>query len=291
MQSLEIFSKLISLFTQAAKWFQKKYHIDESLDLREIDVDYYIDPPHSQIMFSYKVSALPENSDNTKRKALTFTLINKTEKPIKVTEVYFENKKKERLPLDAFTSELPNVLDSFIGELQVSVVIDQLWFFAMCTDKRLTHQFSLLFFLDNLSLDFKSIVFKLNDGTLIRHKTSKKILKEVKSIINPAPIISQMPTLESKCCADDCDNDADYIILLYDHYYNGSVFFEQDFTCPFLCEKHMQENESGVGNTGGVGKLRYPRGVNSYPYSNRHRAQGYTKYLPIDKETLRKNGA
>ena len=63
--------------------------------------------------------------------------------------------------------------------------------------------------------------------------------------------------------------------MLYDEYSDGAVFYEQDFTCPFLCQVHHDENEKLA-----KGK-REPRGFVEYPYTNRGDAQGYTKYVPI----------
>ena len=61
--------------------------------------------------------------------------------------------------------------------------------------------------------------------------------------------------------------------FLYDHYAElQQEFYEQDFTCPFLCEAHKNENEARAQGA------RVPRGVVRYPYTNRHSAQGYTKY-------------
>ena len=54
-------------------------------------------------------------------------------------------------------------------------------------------------------------------------------------------------------------------------------FYEQDDTCPFLCQKHMKENEKSM-----VG-AREPRGSSKYLYSNKHEAKGFTKYIPIEK--------
>jgi hypothetical protein len=50
---------------------------------------------------------------------------------------------------------------------------------------------------------------------------------------------------ESKCSVKNCPNGADYEVYLYDYYPPpiNEEFFEQDFTCPFLCETHMHENE------------------------------------------------
>ena len=54
-------------------------------------------------------------------------------------------------------------------------------------------------------------------------------------------------------------------------------FYEQDFTCPFLCVEHMRENEVKANGE------RRPRGVVHYPFSNQHAAQGYTKYVPVSE--------
>lgn len=80
----------------------------------------------------------------------------------------------------------------------------------------------------------------------------------------------------AKCYVDECGRDADYEVYLYD-YYPGleHEFYEQDFTCPFLCEAHMEENEREAEGH------REPRGIVHYPHTNRHGAQGYTKYAPV----------
>lgn len=88
----------------------------------------------------------------------------------------------------------------------------------------------------------------------------------------------QKYTSETNCYVDGCDNPAEYEVYLYDFYEyvdGGKEFFEQDYTCPFLCRKHMQENESKAKGE------RRPRGFVIYPFSNRDSAQGYTKYAPV----------
>jgi hypothetical protein len=81
---------------------------------------------------------------------------------------------------------------------------------------------------------------------------------------------------EMKCSVEGCNSNADYEVVLYDYYsYVKETFYEQDFTCPFICEKHMLENEKKA-----IGERR-PRGYVSYPYTNKHHALGYSKYNPI----------
>jgi restriction endonuclease Mrr len=82
---------------------------------------------------------------------------------------------------------------------------------------------------------------------------------------------------EIQCCVKTCGNIADFEVVLYDFYnYRNSVsFYEQDFTCPFICEFHLEENEMLAEGE------RKHRGYVKYPYTNQHVAQGYTKYNPI----------
>jgi len=83
------------------------------------------------------------------------------------------------------------------------------------------------------------------------------------------------------CSVDGCEREAAVKVILYDvylYYADGGVFFEQDFTCPFLCAEHMSENESQAKG------VREPRGFVKYPYTNRNRALGFTIYFPLDKE-------
>jgi restriction endonuclease Mrr len=83
----------------------------------------------------------------------------------------------------------------------------------------------------------------------------------------------------TKCSVDGCNQEAEFEVYLYDYYPEplNEEFFEQDYTCPFLCSFHMRENEA---NSEGE---RIPRGFVSYPYTNQYSAQGYTKYTPIQK--------
>ncbi|WP_020481173.1 hypothetical protein [Methylomonas sp. MK1] len=79
-----------------------------------------------------------------------------------------------------------------------------------------------------------------------------------------------------KCSAAGCTRLADYEVYLYDYYpFQNEEFFEQDYTCPFLCTEHMEQNEQEA-----IGE-RKPRGFVSYPFSKRSFAQGYTTYAPL----------
>lgn len=79
-----------------------------------------------------------------------------------------------------------------------------------------------------------------------------------------------------KCCVSGCDSDASVEVLLYDFYsHSNEEFSERDFTCPYLCGVHQDENERGI-----VG-VRKHRGSPRYPHSNKHRAQGYTVYRNV----------
>lgn len=81
-----------------------------------------------------------------------------------------------------------------------------------------------------------------------------------------------------RCSAVDCDHPAEFEVYLYDYYPSeNEEFFEQDFTCPFLCCEHMEENERRAKGD------KRPRGYVEYPFSNGHGAQGYTKYAPLSE--------
>jgi hypothetical protein len=82
-----------------------------------------------------------------------------------------------------------------------------------------------------------------------------------------------------KCSVTDCGEDAYVEVILYDVYTakaERKVFFKRDHTCPFLCRDHMVENEKGAEGE------RKPRGVTRYPFTNRHAAQGFTIYRPLE---------
>ena len=82
------------------------------------------------------------------------------------------------------------------------------------------------------------------------------------------------PMKRPKCHV--CDNKAFAEVLLFDVYLKyDDVFLERDYTCPFLCRKHVIENEDKAQG------IREPRGSVTYPYSNQHGAQGFTVYRPL----------
>lgn len=75
------------------------------------------------------------------------------------------------------------------------------------------------------------------------------------------------------CSVPNCQAEAVFEARLYDVYVpEGDVFDERDTTCPFLCSEHFRENETGVQGT------RKPRDMTTYPFTNRHHAQGFTIY-------------
>jgi hypothetical protein len=78
-----------------------------------------------------------------------------------------------------------------------------------------------------------------------------------------------------KCSVEDCGKDADCEVILYDIYSEGTVYFERDYTCPYLCTEHVVENEKQARGD------RRPRGCVQYPHSNKHGAQGFTIYKPL----------
>ena len=86
-------------------------------------------------------------------------------------------------------------------------------------------------------------------------------------------------TLVAQCGVKGCRNPAYVEVILYDIYPSEEkVFFQQDFTCPFLCGEHMVENERKA-----KGK-REPRGYVSYPFTNKESAQGFTIYRPLENK-------
>ncbi len=85
---------------------------------------------------------------------------------------------------------------------------------------------------------------------------------------------------QPQCAVTGCGQPAVAEVILYDVYpHDGTIFFERDYTCPFICNKHLIENEAGAKGT------RQNRGVVSYPHTNKHGAQGFTIYQPLEEWT------
>jgi len=78
-----------------------------------------------------------------------------------------------------------------------------------------------------------------------------------------------------KCRVPGCEVDAAVEVFLHDEYVDGVVFHEQDYTCPYLCAAHRQENEERAQGA------RRPRGTVRYPYSNQDVALGWTAYREL----------
>ena len=80
----------------------------------------------------------------------------------------------------------------------------------------------------------------------------------------------------TKCAVSECKNEAEFEVILYDFYEKlDYIFYEQDYTCPLICQYHLEENERlAVGD-------REPRQVVTYPYTNKHEAQGHSRYVPL----------
>ena len=118
-----------------------------------------------------------------------------------------------------------------------------------------------------------------------------------------------MANNQVKCSVDGCGNTAEFEVILYDIYMGSNIFFERDFTCPFLCFDHVIENEKtvkmfpkdesnqshlgtslneileeGFPDLVSAGTTRTYRDVYHYPYSNKNRAQGFTIYRPLKEK-------
>jgi hypothetical protein len=81
-----------------------------------------------------------------------------------------------------------------------------------------------------------------------------------------------------KCSVLARNNPATFEVRLYAVYLQGPetiIFDERDFTCPYLCAEHVDENERAA-----KGK-REPLGIVECPFSNLHRAKGFTIYRPL----------
>jgi hypothetical protein len=80
----------------------------------------------------------------------------------------------------------------------------------------------------------------------------------------------------TKCAVEGCERPAEYIVMLYN--YRDELqeeFYEQDQSCPFLCEQHMTENEQQA-----IGE-KISGSSTTYPHTNKFNKRGFTKYIPV----------
>ena len=80
-----------------------------------------------------------------------------------------------------------------------------------------------------------------------------------------------------ECAVEGCTSTELFSVWLNDTYRDSNneiydTFHEQDFTCPFLCKDHMEENKA---------LSVWPHETSTRakaPYSNRYHARGWTTY-------------
>jgi hypothetical protein len=82
-----------------------------------------------------------------------------------------------------------------------------------------------------------------------------------------------------QCQVPGCTHDAAFEVFLYQyagHPGRSDVRSKLDPTCPFICDEHAAENESGaLGERNATGGLEYP-------YTNLERAHALTIYRPME---------
>ena len=88
------------------------------------------------------------------------------------------------------------------------------------------------------------------------------------------------PTADQRCSVPGCISPAVCTVALVDYYAPGTYgrqtcwFYEQDAFTPFLCERHMSDNQYR-------GRVYGPRQASEYPHTNQGGAAGWSEYLPL----------
>ena len=83
-----------------------------------------------------------------------------------------------------------------------------------------------------------------------------------------------------RCSVPGCVALAVVTVALVDYYprtrygREGGWFKEQDQFTPFLCDRHLAENQYR-------GKVYGPRQASEYPFTNQCGAAGWSEYLPL----------
>lgn len=79
------------------------------------------------------------------------------------------------------------------------------------------------------------------------------------------------------CAVADCHQAAACEVIHVDvSVPGGRVVYKTDETCPYLCNRHVAENELRAHGT------RKPQGMVCYPHTNRQHEQGFSIYRPLD---------
>ena len=84
------------------------------------------------------------------------------------------------------------------------------------------------------------------------------------------------------CSVQGCKSSAEYEVIFYDVYPYGevTVFYQPHESCPYLCHKHLAENELGAKTDMEDKNLRRYRGMVDYPYASSG-GQGFNIYRPL----------
>jgi hypothetical protein len=78
--------------------------------------------------------------------------------------------------------------------------------------------------------------------------------------------------VKTRCCVKDCAVAAVYEVYLHDNVPHYGLFFEVDHRCPYLCQRHAEENEEGAIGVDGR-SMRYP--------FTKPNTQGTTRYKKL----------
>ena len=78
------------------------------------------------------------------------------------------------------------------------------------------------------------------------------------------------------CSAPGCSRPATVRVFLNDYYGHGIDFHEVDFSCPYLCDEHMKQNEAEA--TGFRRECKYP----FTKWGGKRAVEGWTTYENID---------
>lgn len=265
---------------------RKQLHIDFALQYVSINYDYFmaLGDTSTDVSIGFKMAGLPKGNPTSARLALKVVVINVSPIPIVIKSIQCTGRRaKDVIPVEKIAhSNLPAHLEPHVGEVTAQFLLDEIWAVYMITQHRLTNDLAPLLHYTDLDNSIKRIKIELSNGKTTHETIPDEIRDQISKYVNrPPELSSRYDGQNLRCAVEGCDLRPDYIVLLFDQYNNGGVVLKQDSKCPFLCEKHMQENERGIGNEGS-GERRYPRdGSGYYPYSLQNGGQGFTKYYPI----------
>lgn len=241
---------------------------------RRLDIHFEISVyPNTDETWSYEPGRMIPHP----RKTLAAVVVNPNNRPVQIVDMYYVDTKKEKLYLHWVNDlGLPKRLEEhdFVEFHNYTDTIEEYLIINRTEADYGIYIDSFCF--SDLKVDIRSVIIVDAQGKHHKKRLPRPILKAVNQSINVRPDLAKLTKQKQLCCVEDCENEADYVVLIYDHsIVNGWVTW-LDNSCPYICKKHQSINEDKA-----IGKP-IPRSHIRYPFTKQRDDQGFVRYYPFN---------